>query len=298
MAARPSWEGFLTFNLVSIPVKAYSAAAGGGGKIGFHLLHANCNQRIRYKKVCPIHGEVPNEEIVSGYEYAKGEYVTVPAGERSKLRERDDKTIAIDTFVPPDAIDPVYFSGKAYYLVPNGPAAQKPYAVLMEAMAAHDRHAVAQVVFSGRGQVAVVRPLGHVLLMSLLSYESQVKPPDSFADEVGEASVSAEERRLASALLESATTGEFDLGRYKDDYAERLARLIEKKSHGASRRAHAEEGAPPVMDLMEALRKSLNSKKGRSRRRPVRRGRGHRASRRTNRRGRSGSESPRDEARP
>jgi DNA end-binding protein Ku len=270
MASRPSWEGFLTFNLVSIPVKAYSAAAGGGGKIGFHLLHANCNQRIRYKKVCPVHGEVPNEEIVSGYEYAKGEYVTVPAAERSKLRDRDDKTIAIDTFVPPDAIDPVYFSGRAYYLVPSGPAAQKPYAVLMEAMAAHDRHAVAQVVFSGRGQVAVIRPLGRVLLMSLLSYESQVKPPDAFADEVGEAAVSAEERRLASALLESATTGEFDLGRYKDDYAARLAKLIEKKSHGASRRTKAEEGAPPVMDLMEALRKSLSREKGRARRRPVR----------------------------
>jgi DNA end-binding protein Ku len=274
MASRPSWEGFLTFNLISIPVKAYAAAAAGGGKIGFHLLHAGCNQRIRYKKVCPIHGEVNNDEIVSGYEYAKGEYVTVQSAERSKLREKDDKSIAIDTFVPPDAIDPLYFSGRTYYLVPSGPAAQKPYAVLMEAMASHDRHAVAQVVFSGRGQVAIVRPLGGLLAMTLLSYESQVKPPDAFADEVGEATVSAEERKLAAALLESATTGEFDLARYKDDYAARLAKLIEKKSHGASRRAATDHGHPPVMDLMEALKKSLSRAQGRSRRRPARAAKG------------------------
>src|SRR5262245_59972591 len=82
MPARPSWEGFLTFNLISIPVKAYNAAMSGGGKIGFHLLHAKCGERIRYKKVCPVHGEVANDEIVSGYEYAKGEYVTVEAGEK------------------------------------------------------------------------------------------------------------------------------------------------------------------------------------------------------------------------
>jgi DNA end-binding protein Ku len=271
MAARPSWEGFLTFNLISIPVKAYNAAAPGGGKIGFHLLHAKCNQRIRYKKVCPIHGEVPNEEIVSGYEYAKGEYAVVQAGERSKLREKDDKAIDIDTFVAPDAIDPIYYSGRTFYLIPANPAAQRPYALLMEAMAARDRHAVARVVFSGRGQVVVVRPFGGVLVMTLLNFEAQVKPPTEFAGEVTAPAASGEERRLASALMDSATTGEFDLARYKDDYAAKLAKLIEKKSHGASRRAKAEEPNGHVMDLMDALRKSLSQEKGRARRRPSRR---------------------------
>jgi len=184
MAARPSWEGFLTFNLISIPVKAYNAV-GPGGKIGFHLLHAKCNQRIRYKKVCPIHGEVSNDEIVSGYEFAKGEYVTVQREERTDLRERDDKAIAIDTFVGPDAIDPVYYSGRTFYLVPNGAAAQKPYAVLLEAMAGHTRHAIARVVLSGRGQVAVIRPFGRLLGMTLLNFEDQVKSPEPFEGEVG-----------------------------------------------------------------------------------------------------------------
>src|SRR6476646_3264258 len=148
MAARPSWEGFLTFNLISIPVKAYNAI-GPGGKIGFHLLHAKCNQRIRYKKVCPIHGEVSNDEIVSGYEFAKGKYVPVRREERAGLRAAEDKTIAIDAFVAPDAIDPTYFSGRTFYLVPATAAAQKPFAVLTDAMRGLARHAVAWVVLSG-----------------------------------------------------------------------------------------------------------------------------------------------------
>src|SRR5437764_4790504 len=115
MAAHSSWSGYLKFNLISVPVKGYNAAASGG-KIGFHLLHAKCHQRIRYKKVCPIHGEVSNDEIVSGYEYEKGQYVTVGKDERGELKEKDDKAIAIDTFVAPDAIDPIYFSGRTFYL--------------------------------------------------------------------------------------------------------------------------------------------------------------------------------------
>ena len=256
MAARPSWEGFLTFNLISIPIKAYNAI-GSGGKIGFHLLHAKCNHRIRYKKVCPIHGEVENDEIVSGYEYAKGEYVTVEKEERSNLRETDDKAIAIDTFVPPDAIDPIYFSGRTFYLVPNGPAAQKPYAVLLEAMSGHERYAIARLVLSGRGQVAVVRPFGKLLGMTLLTFEDQIKPPAPYEGEVGAANVSAEERKLAEALLESATSN-FDLKRYKDDYAAKLAKLVAGKARRKAGRAAANGEPGHVMDLMDALRKSLS----------------------------------------
>ncbi|MBO0697633.1 MAG: Ku protein [Zavarzinella sp.] len=266
MAARPSWEGFLTFNLISIPVKAYNAI-GPGGKIGFHLLHKGCNQRIHYKKVCPIHGEVSNDEIVSGYEFAKGEYVTVKREERSDLREQDDKAISIDTFVAPDAIDPIYYSGRTFYLIPNGPAAQKPYAVLMEAMAGHDRHAVARVVLSGRGQIAVVRPFGKLLGMTLLSFEDQIKSPAPFEGEVGTASVSAEERKLAERLLESATSN-FDLTRYKDNYAQKLAKLVESKARRKGRRTGAGE-PEAVADLMDALRKSLHQQQRGPRRRTV-----------------------------
>lgn len=256
MATRPSWEGHLTFNLVSIPIKAFNAVGAGTGKIGFHLLHAGCNERIRYKKVCPVHGEVENEQIVSGYEYAKGQYVTVEKDEKGELKEKDDKAIAIDTFVAPDAIDPIYFSGRTYYLVPNGPAAQKPYAVMMEAMRAHERLGIARLVLSGRGQIAVVRPFGRLLGMTLLAFEDQVKPPTPYEAEVGSPAVSAKERELAEALLDSATT-DFDLSRYKDDYAAKLAKLVQGKTRRKlGRTAHARP-AGEVDDLMDALRKSL-----------------------------------------
>ena len=134
MASRPSWSGFLKFNLISVPIQGYNAAVSGGGKIGFHLLHAKCHERIRYKKVCPIHGEVDNDEIISGYEVAKGQYVEVPKDERQELRDEDDKTIGVETFIHPADIDPAFFSGRSFFLVPDGKVAQKPYVVMLEAM--------------------------------------------------------------------------------------------------------------------------------------------------------------------
>src|SRR5947208_3034048 len=118
MAMRSSWEGYLRLNLISVPVKAFSATVSGKGRIGFHLLHSTCNSRIRYKKVCPIHGEVPNDEIVSAYEHAKDQYVVVKKEELQKLKPDADKAIDIDVFIKPADIDPVYFTERSYYLVP------------------------------------------------------------------------------------------------------------------------------------------------------------------------------------
>src|SRR6185295_11786849 len=146
MASRPSWAGFLKFNLISVPVKGYNAAASGGGKIGFHMLHAKCHERIHYKKVCPVHGEVPNDEIVSGYEVSKGQYVVVEKEERAGVKAEDDKTITVDTFVHPEVLHPSYFTGRSYFLVPDGKVAQKPYSVMLEGMRRRGRYAIAQVV--------------------------------------------------------------------------------------------------------------------------------------------------------
>ena len=264
--ARPSWSGFLRFKLISIPVKGYNAtASGGGGKIGFHLIHAPCHNRIKYKKVCPIHGEVDNDEIVSGYEAAKGQYVAVEKEERAALKAEDEKTIDIDGFIRPEALDPVYFSGKSYYLVADGKVAQKPFAVMHEAMEQEGRYAIGQVVFSGRAQVAVVRPSGGVLAMSLLKFASELKNPEDFEDEVKGGTVTEEERELAETLIEAATSKEFDLGKYKDEYNTRLAQLVAGKSRTKKKAAAGEE--PAIINLMDALRKSLdrtgNGKKSR-----------------------------------
>lgn len=257
--ARPSWSGFLRFNLISVPVNGYSSTKSGGGKIGFHQLHSTCHSRIHYKKVCPIHGEVAKDEIVSGYEVSKGKYVTVEAEERSALKAEDEKTIAVSTFVRGDEIDPVYFSGRSYYLVPDGKIGQKPYAVLLAAMRDEKRCAIAQVVFSGRMQIAVVQPSGDVLAMSLLKFQSELKQSGDFADEVDTKDVTAEERKLAETLIEAATSESFDLGQYKDEHSTKLARLIEGKTpHKVKETRRKEDGnEPAVINLMDALRRSL-----------------------------------------
>ncbi len=257
MSARPSWDGFLKFNLISVPVKAYTATVSGGGKIGFHLIHRGCNSRIRYKKVCPIHGEVPNDEIVTAYEHAKGQYIVVEQEERKSLRVENDNAIAIDTFIAPEMIDPIYFTERTYYLVPDGKVAQKPYAVLLDAMAEDSRWAVGQVVFSGQGRVALVRPLGHLLAMTLLSYADQIKKPTAFEDEVPSADVSAEERKLARTLIEAATTKKFDLANYTDEYTARLTQLLQARGKGKKIVASPEAEQPAVINLMDALRQSL-----------------------------------------
>src|SRR5688500_18954143 len=134
MHARPVWSGFMSFGLVTVPVRAYTASNESESGVRFNQLHRECNSRIQYKKVCPIHGEIRSDEIVSGYEFADGQYVTFDPADLEKLRSAKDKTIAISAFVPPDAVDPVYHAGGTYYLAPDGAVAQKPYTLIQRVM--------------------------------------------------------------------------------------------------------------------------------------------------------------------
>ena len=126
MASRPAWKGFLRLSLVSVPVQAYTSLVPEQGEMHFHQLHKTCNSRIRYQKVCPVHGEVSRDEIVSGYEYAKGQYVVVDESEREQARTKSDLAINIDKFIPPDALAPEYFEGRTYFLVPEDPPERSP----------------------------------------------------------------------------------------------------------------------------------------------------------------------------
>src|SRR4051794_30556966 len=181
MAARSTWKGYLKLSLVSIPVKAYSASRGAE-TIALHQLHAKCHSRIKYKKVCPIHGEIPKEEIVSGYEYAKGQYVVIEPDELKRLRTRGEREITIDAIVSPSTIDPLYFTDKSYYLVPDGAVGQKPYALLQTSLE-EDRHfAVARGVLFGREELVLLRPVDGVLALTALKYEAEVAHAEVFAE--------------------------------------------------------------------------------------------------------------------
>jgi len=265
MAFRSTWEGFLKLNLLSIPVKAFSAAVSERGKISFNQLHANCGERIRYQKVCPVHGDVTKDDIVPGYQYAKNQYVIVMPEELDKLRTENDKAINIDVFIQPKDLDPVYFSGRTYYLLPDGKVGDKPYAVLYRVMDETHRYAVAKVVFSNREQVAIIRPVEGVLAMTLLSYDDQVRKPSAFKDELPHVEPAAKELELAEALVKASTEKDFDFSKYQDEYEAKLATLIEAKAKGQEITRPAAADEPAIVNLMDALRKSLGQagKRGR-----------------------------------
>jgi len=147
---RASWRGQLRFGLVSFEVQAINAHIRENSEVHFHLIHEPDHKRIHYAKICPEHGEVPNDEVVEGYEYAKGRYVEFEKEELDVLRTDEDKALTIDAFVGPDEIDPLYFDGRMYYLVPSKADDNEPYTLLEAAMAKKKRWGVGQVVFSGR----------------------------------------------------------------------------------------------------------------------------------------------------
>jgi len=243
-----------------MPVKAYTAmVSGGGGAPSLNQLHKDCNSRIQYKKTCAVHGEITNDEIVSGYQFAKDQYVVIDTDELEKLRPSGEKDIAVAAFIKHDVVDPVQFSGKSYYLMPDGQVAARPYALLLRAMTEQKRYAFAQVVMFGREQIVLLRPIGKVLMMSMLSYSADLKNRSEFEGEVPDIDVTAEELKLAKTLTDALSEDKFDLTEYKDTYAERLTKLVDAKVSGKEIVAPPDEPAPRTINLMDALRQSLES---------------------------------------
>jgi DNA end-binding protein Ku len=261
MAAHAYWKGYLKISLVSLPVKAYTATSEASRGIAFHQLHESCHSRIKHVKTCPIHGEVSNDEIVSGYEFAKDQYVVVDPAELEELRTAGDKSITIDTFIRPDQLDPLYESGRVYYLLPDGAVGQKPYALIHRAMQEENFQAVGRIVISGREQLVLLRPAGRLLAMAALRYVSQLKQPSSFEDELTEEKPSEQEAQLTRQLMEALTAEEFDFGKYKDTYTEKVSEIIQAKVRGEELVALPSEAAPQVINLMEALRASVQQAK-------------------------------------
>lgn len=256
MAPRPSWRGFLRLSLVSIPVRFYTARASGS-EVQLHQLHRECKSRIQYRKFCPVHGEVGKDDIVSGYEFQKDQYVVIEPEERDQLYLENEKAINIDAFVPPDSVDPLHFTGKAYYLLPDGAAGQEPYALLQRAMARKGVAAVARVVLYGRQEVVLVRPQDKLLSVTGLSYGNEMKQPKEFEEELTEKAVREDELRLTDTLIEATMEDQVDLSRYSDDYTERLRKLIETKVEGKEIATPPQAEAPQVINLMDALKKSV-----------------------------------------
>ena len=256
MAPRTSWKGFLRLSLVSVPVKAYTAN-NTEEEVRLNQLHADCHGRVRYKKVCESHGELKSDDIVSGYEYAKDQYVVIDDEELSSVRAQQDHSVNIDGFIAPEKVDPVYFAGRTYYLLPDGPAGARPYALLARGMKDANLVALAQVVIAGREQFVQLRPVDGMLVMSVLAYPKKVRLPTLYRDELPDEQPNAGELALAQTLIGASTLPEFELEKYKDAYVENLTKLIKLKVEGKEIVKAPDLEEPKILNLMDALKKSV-----------------------------------------
>jgi DNA end-binding protein Ku len=259
MSARTGWKGYLQVSLVSIPVKSYTAVNScSGSRISLNQLHEKCHSRIRYAKTCPIHGEVSNDEIISGYEYSKGKYAVIDPAELDQLRSESDRSVNIQAVIARKQINPLYLGGKTAYLIPDGAVGQRPYALVQQALAEGDLAAVAQVVLNGKEETVLLWTIERLIAMTSLNYEEEVKLPATFEHELSNPDWSVPEMKMTKALLESIKQKHFEIGDYKDLYAERLKMLIASKVEGKQLvTPESNDDAPPVINLMDALRKSL-----------------------------------------
>lgn len=267
---RASWRGTLRFGLVAFPVQAFNALYPQQGHVSFHQLHAQCHSRIRYEKTCPIHGPIDNSEIVSGYEYARGKYVEISDEELDELRTEKEKSLTLDNFVLAEEIDPIYFDGRMYYLAPKGDEALEPYAVFLAALAKQERVGVGTVVFSGREHIALVRPMDHVLHLALLNYKNEVKTPADAEVPLPTVRTSDKKVKLAEQLIESMVEGKFELGRYTDTYEQKIEEYITAKLEDREVVKPSAEEPAEVINLMDALRKSVAGKTHKTSRAPTR----------------------------
>lgn len=255
MPPRPTWKGFLKVSLVNIPVKVYPATESSA-TISFNQLHAECQTRINQKKWCAkCDREVTSAEVVKGYEFEKGRWVVVADEDIAKVRTESTKVINLVQFAGADDIDPMYVD-RAYYLVPDGAMAGDAYAVMRDGM--QGKVGVGKVAIHGREYLVAVKPHKQGLVMYTLHHAAEIRTIDQI-DELREVrgKVGPAEMKLAKQVIASFE-GPLDLADYKDEYQEGLQKIIDAKIAGEEVVAPEEEAPPKVVDLMEALRRSLD----------------------------------------
>ena len=256
MAVRSTWKGFLRVSLVNIPVKVFPATESAGS-ISFNQLHAECQTRIQQKRWCPnCEREVPNSELVKGYEFEKGRYVIVNDEDIQKVRVESTRVINLSQFTDDTAIDPIYVD-RAYYLAPDGAMAADAFAVMREGMAG--KAGVGKVALYGREYLVAIKPQKKGLVMYTLHHDAEIRSIDQI-EELSSvpAKVKPEEMKLAKQVI-ATFDAELDLKEYKDEYREGLRKIIEAKIAGEEVVAPEVAEPPRVVDLMDALRRSLDS---------------------------------------
>ncbi len=258
MAPRASWKGYLKLSLVSCPVRLYNATSSGS-RITFNQLHKDTKNRIQMKPFDPELGQVERSDLVKGYEYEKNQYVILDNEDFEKVKIDSKDTISIERFVDNDEIDQIYFD-TPYYLAPDGAIAEETFNVLREAMKNSGKAALARVVLSSRERVVCLTPMDKGMFVSTLRNPKEVRSPDSYFDDISGQEVDKDMLDLANKLIEQ-NYGEFDPEDFSDRYEDALLEVIKSKIAGDEPVVVAAPERGKVVNLMDALKKSLKESK-------------------------------------
>jgi DNA end-binding protein Ku len=256
MPARATWKGYLKISLVTIPIKVFPAT-DAGATLSFNQLHAECQTRIQQKRWCPkCEREVPNTDLVKGYEFEKGRYVVVEDEDIDKVRVDSTRVINLEKFTDDTAIDPIYLE-RPYYLAPDGPVASQAFAVVREGM--QGKAGIGKVALYGREYLVKVQPREKGLIMYTLRHAGEIRSMEGI-DELAQVpeKLKPEEVKLARQVM-STFEGDVDFESYKDEYQEGLRQIIDAKIEGREIVTPEVEAPPKVVNLMDALRKSLDT---------------------------------------
>jgi DNA end-binding protein Ku len=257
---RTTWNGSISFGLVTIPVGLAPATkpAARQSDVAFRTLHRECKTPIKQRRWCPVHeAEVPAEELVKGWEITKGEFVVVEEADLEAIAQRDtSRTIEITRFVELDEVDPIYFD-RTYFLAPaSAPAARRPYVLLLNAMRETSMAALGKFVLAGKEKLCLIRPKGDALALETLFVGEDVYSQAEIEEAVGETAVKDAELSLAKQVIGSLA-GEFDAGELTSEYRSNLRAMLEAKVAGEEIARPEPVPETPVVDLMEALRRSV-----------------------------------------
>jgi len=255
MAARPTWKGFLKISLVNIPVRVFPAT-DSAATISFNQLHAECQTRIQQKRWCPkCEKEVPISDVVKGFEFEKGRYVVMNDEDLSKVRPESTRVIDLVQFTDAAAIDPIYFE-RPYYLAPDGQMALESFAVIREGM--RGKAGIGKLALYGREYLVAVQPKDKGLMMYTMRRSAEIRSMGTIDElENVPVKVKPEEIKLAKQVI-SNFEGALDLADYRDEYQDELQRIIDAKIAGEEVVATEEQTPPKVVNLMDALRQSLD----------------------------------------
>ncbi len=271
MAPRAYWKGYLKLSLVSCPIALFPATSGRE-KINFHQLNRETGNRIRYRKVDAETGDdVEAADIVKGYEVSKGDYIVLEPDELEAIALDSKRTIEIDEFVPKNEIDDLYLADP-YYVVPDGEVGQQAFAVIREAIRKEGMVAIGKVVFTSREHIIALEARGKGMMGVTLRYPYEVRRQDEFFEDIEDEKVPKDMLDLAAHIVDTKR-GKFQPEKFQDEYEDALKELLRKKQRGEEIERPKERAPSNVVNLMDALRRSLKAEGERPSARPGKKGR-------------------------